>query len=63
MFWEKKSIKSGFYCAWEEIKDVTPYLYIGIGKMKKKREDIDERGKRILVFVVGSIGDGVWEYC
>jgi len=27
--------------------------------MKKKREDIDERGKRILVFVVGSIGDGV----
>jgi len=30
-----------------------------MGKMKKKREDIDERGKRILVFVVGSIGDGV----
>lgn len=29
--------------------------------MEKKREDIDERGKRILVFVVGSIGDGVWE--
>lgn len=26
---------------------------------EKKREDIDERGKRILVFVVGSIGDGV----
>lgn len=32
---------------------------MGIGKMKKKHEDIDERGKRILVFVVGSIGDGV----
>jgi hypothetical protein len=30
-----------------------------MGKMKKKREDIGKRGKRILVFVVGSIGDGV----
>lgn len=29
--------------------------------MKKKHEDIDERGKRILVFVVGSSGDGVRE--
>jgi len=30
-----------------------------MGKMKKKHEDIDKRSKRILVFIVGSIGDGV----